>query len=291
MNNEERKPKIFIVVLNYNGGKLLRNCLGSLANVTYPNFSIIVADNDSKDDSLKMVREEFPKVVVIENKKNLGFATGNNVGVRYALENGADYVLLLNQDTEVEPDFLEKLIVVGEKNPQVGILSPLIFWKRTKEIWFSGGKINWLTMKSFHEKNLRTGAPYTTGFITGCSILIKKKVLEKIGSLSENFFLYWEDADFSYQAKKADFTNLVVPESRIYHFEVSNLPTGKKLYWLVLSGLIFFKRNSTKAVYLWIKFYTFLRRTKNWFDVRLRPNENNLAVQEAYKDFNNGKFQ
>lgn len=284
-------PKVYVVILNYNGGELLRNCLASLQKVVYPNFSVIVSDNDSKDDSLKMVRENFPESIILENKKNLGFAAGNNVGIRHALENGADYVLLLNQDTEVEPDFLEKIIDAGEENPKIGILSPLIFWKRDSGIWYSGGRINWLTMKSTHENRMVSGTPFSTGFITGCSMLIKKEVLEKVGMLSENFFLYWEDADYSYQVKMAGFSNLVVPESRIYHFEISGLPSGKKLYWLVLSGLIFFKRNSTKTVYLWIRFYTFLRRTKNWLSVRLWPNENNLAVQEAYKDFNNGKFQ
>ena len=291
MDVNSHKPKVFIVVLNHNGGELLENCLKSLEKVTYQNFSVVVADNASKDGSLEMVRQNFPKAVIIENGKNIGFAAGNNIGIQYALARSADYVLLLNQDTEVEIDFLDKLIEAAERNPQVGILSPLIFWKKTEKIWFSGGKINWLTMKAVNKNSLCCDAPYETGFITGCSMLIRKEVFDEIGFLSEKYFLYWEDADFSYQAKKADFLNLVVPESRVYHFEKSGLASGKKLYWLVLSGLIFFKRNANFPMNVWIFFYTKLRIAKNILDRLVYSKDNNkLEVGKAYEDFKNGKY-
>ncbi len=291
MDEKKFIPKVFIIVLNHNGGELLGNCLQSLRHVLYADFSVIVADNASADNSLEMVRQNFPTTIIIENGKNIGFAAGNNIGIRYALAHSADYVLLLNQDTEVEPNFLDKLIEAAEKKPTVGILSPLIFWQRTEKIWFSGGRINWLTMKSIHDKILFRQVPYETGFITGCSMLIKKAVFDRIGYLSEKYFLYWEDADFSCKAKKAGFRNLVVPESRVYHFEKSTLATGKKLYWLVLSGLIFFKENASFPINIWIFFYTKLRIAKNSLDRFVYPEDNNKQeVQKAYEDFKNGKY-
>jgi GT2 family glycosyltransferase len=285
----ETDPKVFIIVLNYNGGELLKNCLQSLSRVDYGNFSTVVVDNASTDDSFEMAKNNFPSVAAIPNEKNLGFAGGNNVGIKYALENGADFVLLLNQDTEVEPDFLKKLVEAARENSRAGVMSPLIFWKRTSEVWFSGGRINWFNMKSYHDREAKKGKPYESGFITGCSMFIKKEVLEKIGLLDDKFFLYWEDADFSYRAKRAGFATMVVPESVIYHFEISKAPVGMKLYWLVFSGLRFFQKNTPLGVRGWVVFYYNLRKLKNRLDMALRPDDNARVVQKAYYDFENGK--
>lgn len=290
MKNIPNDSKVFIIVLNYNGGEFTRNCLKSLEKVDYANLEILVVDNGSKDDSVAMVKNNFPKVVVLENKENSGFAGGNNIGIKHALENKADYVLLLNQDTEVEPDFLKKLIEVACKNNEIGLLSPLIFWKRTPQIWFSRGKINWFNMKSYHEKIFRKGKPFESEFLTGCSLLIKKEVLEKIGLLDDKFFLYWEDADFSMRARRAGFKNLVVPDSIIYHFETSQEMNKNKIYWLVLSGLIFFKKNTPWFFRPWLYFFIKLRKTKNWLDRKFKGGELVNSVYKAYEDFKNVKI-
>lgn len=283
----EKTPKVFIIVLNYNGGKLTENCLKSLRMVDYPNFQVVVVDNNSSDDSVVMIENKFPEVKVIKNKENSGFAGGNNIGIDFALKNGADYVLLLNQDTEVEPDFLDKLIEEGEKDEKTGLLSPLIFWKRNKQVWFSGGRIDWLNMKTFHQFDLVKGKAQETSFLTGCSLLIKRAVLETIGLLDDNFFLYWEDVDYSVRAKKAGFKIKVVPKSVIYHFEASNELNKNKVYWLVLSGLIFFEKNTPRILRPWIWFFVQLRKSKNWIDRRIRKNELAEGVFKAYKDFKN----
>jgi hypothetical protein len=281
----EKAPKVFIVVLNYNGGELIENCLKSLKQVSYSNLNILVVDNNSSDDSVAMIEKKFSTLKVIKNKENSGFAGGNNIGIEFALKNGADYVLLLNQDTEVEPDFLNKLIEEGEKETKIGLLSPLIFWKRTKQVWFSGGRISWWNMKTFHEFDLVEGESFETAFLTGCSLLIKRAVLEKIGLLDDKFFLYWEDVDYSVRAKKAGFKIKVVPESVIYHFEASNELNKNKVYWLVLSGLIFFKKNTSGILRLWIWFFIQLRKAKNWIDRKIKNNDLAEGVFKAYKDF------
>lgn len=281
----EKVPKVFIIVLNYNGGELIENCLKSLKKVDYSNLNILIVDNNSTDDSVARIEKKFPQIEIIKNKKNIGFAGGNNIGIKYALKNGASYVLLLNQDTEVEPNFLTELIEEGEKDDRVGLLSPLIFWERTKRVWFSGGKINWLNMKTFHKTNLVQEESFETCFLTGCSLLIKRSVLEKIGLLSEDFFLYWEDADYSVRAKRAGFEVKVVPKSVIYHFETSSELNKNKVYWLVLSGLIFFEKNAGGFLRSWLWFFVKLRKFKNWINRKIKKSDLAEGVSKAYKDF------
>ena len=118
-------PKVFIIVLNYNGKDVTNNCLRSVLAIEYPNFELIVVDNNSTDGSIENAKENFPQLTYFQNKRNLGFSAGNNVGIRYALKKRADYVLLLNNDTLVERDFLQKLIDAAEKIPDAGIICPL----------------------------------------------------------------------------------------------------------------------------------------------------------------------
>ena len=144
-------PKVFIIVLNYNGRDVIKRCLSSVFKADYPNFEVIFVDNNSKDGSFEIAKANFSRAVFIRNEENLGFATGCNVGIKFALERMADYVLLLNMDTEVEKDFLSRLVEVAQSQDHIGLLSPVIFNGQNKQIWFSGGKINWLNMKSVHK--------------------------------------------------------------------------------------------------------------------------------------------
>ena len=272
-------PKVSIVVLNYNGKDDLRKCLLSLFRLDYSNFEVIVVDNNSTDGSLEEARQHFPRVVFIKNAENLGFSVGNNVGIRYVLEKMTDFVLLLNNDTEVEKSFLTKMIKVANLNPQAGLLSPLIFAGNTDKIWFSGGSIDWFRMKTTHLEGALDA-------LSGCAMLIRAEVFAKIGLLDEDFFLYFEDTDFSLRARQAGFSNLLVREATVRHFEKSEKNKKNKVYWLVLSGLIFFQKNAPNYLKLWHWFYLLLRRTKNWLDLRRDKNDViALAVRKAYGDF------
>lgn len=283
-------PKVFIVVLNYNGKDVIKRCLSSVFKIDYPNTEVVFVDNNSQDGSLEMAKANFSKAIFIKNEENLGFAAGNNIGIRYALERMAEYVLVLNNDTEVDKDFLGKLVEAGEKNEKAGLLSPVIFDGNTKQVWFSGGMIKWLKMKSEHLKKVANKDYYGSEFITGCSMLVKARVFKEIGLFDEDFFLYWEDADFSFRAKKAGFKNIVVSSSWVYHFENSERHKDMKIYWLVISGLIFFKKNTAFWLRPWIKAYLIGRKIKNWVDVKFKKNELAPMVQKAYKDFQNAKF-
>jgi GT2 family glycosyltransferase len=284
-------PKVFIVILNYNGKEVIKKCLASVFKIDYPNFEVVIIDNNSVDGSFEIARSTFSKASFIKNEENLGFSAGNNVGIRFAIERMAQYILILNNDTEVEKDFLKKLVEEGEKNKPSGILSPVIFNGDTKEVWFSGGKINWLQMKSRHETDIKKEENYETEYITGCAMLIKAEVFKKNGLFDENFFLYWEDADFSVRANRSGFKNIVVSSSWIYHTEESQKNNKNKTYWLVFSGLLFFKKNTPALLRWWIFIYIFFRKLKNKRNLLSKKGNKEVSkmVQQAYVDFDKAR--
>ncbi|MFA6047397.1 MAG: glycosyltransferase family 2 protein [Parcubacteria group bacterium] len=277
-------PKIFILVLNYNGAACIGACLNSIFKINYPNFEVVVVDNASTDGSLELARRQFSRCHFIKNESNIGFSAGNNVGIKFALERMADWILLLNQDTLVFENFLDKLLEAAHDDPQAGILSPVIM-SDSKKIWFSGGKIDWWKMRTTHLRYIKRTLPYETEFISGCAMFIRSNVFRQTGLLDEDFFLYWEDADFSFRAKKDGFSLLVVPESRIIHLEKSEEKKESKVYWLVISGLMFFQKNSSGLLRWWLKIYYQLRKIKNWRDIKNGKNQLALAVKRAYDDF------
>jgi GT2 family glycosyltransferase len=138
-------PKVSIIILNWNGLEDTSECLESLKKVTYANYETIVVDNGSDGDDVKILREKFGDYIhVINNDNNYGFAEGNNIGMRYVLSRGTDYVLLLNNDTTVAPEFLVEMIQVGESDEKIGVLGPMIYlYDKPNVIWEAGGRINW----------------------------------------------------------------------------------------------------------------------------------------------------
>ncbi|OGI28827.1 MAG: hypothetical protein A2288_00265 [Candidatus Moranbacteria bacterium RIFOXYA12_FULL_44_15] len=277
--------KVFIVILNYNGRDVIKKCLASVFRVDYPNFEVVVVDNNSQDGSFEMARSGFSKAIFIKNEENLGFSLGNNVGIRYALDRAADWVFLLNNDAEVDKDFLGKLVDAAEKDVAIGISSPVIFEKDSGKIWFSGGKIKWFSMKAEHTCQAKTEECFESEFVSGCAMLVKREVFQEIGLLDEDFFLYWEDIDFSVRARRAGFKVMVVSSSWAYHWEKSEAFKKSKVYWLVISGLIFSKKNAPWWLRGWLYFYVKLRKLKNKIDLAYNRNEMAEVVSKAYRDF------
>lgn len=233
--------KIFIIVLNFNGGKKVLKCLNSLKK---ERAGIIVVDNDSFDNSPEIIKKKFPKVKVIKNDKNIGFAAGNNIGIQYALKQNADAVVLLNQDTIIGKSFSNLLF----KN-SADIVGPIIRFKRKGRLVYDyGGRINWLVGKTKHQESFVVSLSKKLNFhkpdyVSGCAMMIKRPVFEKIGLLDEKFFLYFEDVDFCQRAKKAGFKIAIEPKTIIFH----ELIEGKKksffqIYHLMRSNLIFINR-------------------------------------------------
>jgi len=277
-------PKVFVVVLNYNGKDTIKNCLESVFYSDYRNFEVVIVDNDSKDGSFEIARKIFPKFHFIKNEKNIGFSSGNNIGIRFALEKMADYVFLLNNDASLEKDTLTRMVKEAETKDS-GIFSPVVY-DRNGNVWFSGGKIKWFSMKSVHQNKLpKDPSPYLTEYISGCAMLIKKEVFKKAGLFSEDYFLYYEDADFCLRARKEGFECVVVPNAKVTHFEKSEFDLSSKIYWLVISGLIFFKKNTPFPYKLWVGPYRYLRKMKNIIDNLNDKKKYSSIVKKAHNDY------
>lgn len=216
-------PKVSIIILNLNGYEVTRDCLISLQSLEYPNFEVVLVDNGSKDNSAAKLEKEFPAVRLIRNNVNLGFTGGNNVGMRDALHRGAEYLLLLNNDTVVAADFLSEMIQVAESDPKIGILNPKIyFFEPSDMIWYAGGKHKpWWSFPEHIDYRKRDdskeGPAREVSFITGCACLIRKEVVSQIGLLDETFFFGVEDLDWSIRVLRAGFKAVYVPTAVIWH--------------------------------------------------------------------------
>jgi GT2 family glycosyltransferase len=214
-------PRVAIVIVIWNGRDDTLECLSTFRADGYPNREIIVVDNGSTDDSVAAIRAGFPDTVILQTGRNLGFTGGNNAGIQQALERGADYVFLLNNDTLVESDALEKLVEAAEANPDAGLLAPVIHnFDPPQAIWFSGSVVNLRRGTAWHDNSRqpsREEMPYEVPWATGCAMLIRADLVRRLGGFDDRYYLSWEDVDLSLRVRKEGHRLLVVPQSRIYH--------------------------------------------------------------------------
>jgi len=256
---KNNQPNVYIILLNWNGYELTKDCILSLLNIEYANYQIVVVDNGSEDDSYsKLCRKFEDKVKFISNKTNLGFTGGNNVGIKYAVENNADYVLVLNNDTIVDKPFLNEMIKIGESKPEIGILGSKIYYFSDPDIiWFSGGSFNkFKCATSVNGMGIKDNGIFDklidVDYITGCALLVKSAVIDKIGHLNEDYFNYAEDADFCFRAKKAGYRVVFVPTSKIWHKVASSMKGNYSPFYLYFQSknrLFLVKKNFSK-IYL-----------------------------------------
>jgi GT2 family glycosyltransferase len=220
---KEKQHKVSIIILNWNGLKDTMECLESLKKITYPSYEVIVVDNGSTGNDVKVLRERFGDYIrIIANDRNYGFAEGSNIGVRQALMDGAADMLLLNNDTIVDPDFLSELVNVAESDSRIGLAGPKIyFYHEPNRIWFAGGKISLFSASSNRGRNLIDKGQFDkvdyVDYISGSCMLIKKSVLESAGLLDPIYFFGIEDVDMSLRATEAGFANVFVPTAKIWH--------------------------------------------------------------------------
>lgn len=217
-------PSIAIIVLTWNGRDLTLDCLRSLEAVATPGAYAIVVDNASADGTAAAIRERYgDRVTLIENGSNLGFAAGNNAGIRRALEGGADFVLLLNNDTVVAPDFVDELVRAMTGEPGVGITAPKIFYAQpANQIWFAGGEISLWRGTARHTgiREIDRGQydrERDIDYATGCAMLVRRDVFEKAGFLDPGYQAYFEDADFCLRAREAGFRIRYAPAAKVWH--------------------------------------------------------------------------
>jgi len=255
------RPHVTVVLVNWNGRSVTIDCLRSLQSASYPGLSTVVVDNASTDGSVEAIRAEFPGIGLLVMSENLRFAGGNNVGIRKALDEGADMVMLLNNDTVVDPHFADFLVERLENNPRCGMTCPKILYvDDPQRIWFAGGAVSmWSgTMRHIGIREVDHGQhdlPHPTAYATGCCILARAEAIRKVGLLDETYFMYAEDADWSLRFRRAGYTIVYEPRAKVWH--KLSVSAGGHLSWFKLthkelSSLRFFARYA--RWYHWLVF-------------------------------------
>ncbi|NGX39529.1 MAG: N-acetylglucosaminyl-diphospho-decaprenol L-rhamnosyltransferase [Chlamydiae bacterium] len=246
-----QNAKIGVIVLNWNGKEDTSACIVSLQKSSFP-MEIVIVDNGSTDDSVEHFRSVFPSCTLIETHANLGFAGGNNVGIAHCLEKGHDFVLLLNNDTVVAPDFIEAFVEGFKAHPQAGILGSKIylmeepkrfdhfggFWRRGRVDFEYVGYRMIDDGKSWE-------VPKEIDYVCGASMMVRREVFEKIGQLDERFFLYCEETDFCFRARRNGFAVMTCPKAKVWH-KVSASFQGNKskaAYFQWRNRLLWIERN------------------------------------------------
>lgn len=287
------KPLVYIILVNYNGAKDTIECVKSLEQITYNNYRVLIIDNNSTDDSVKILKKNInSKHIIIESKENNGFSAGNNIGIKIALEDKADYVLLLNNDTVVDKRFLEPLI--ESFNSNVGITIGKIYYTKEKnKIWYDGGNINFKTAKIRHfnydkyDTKMYADEMEIT-FATGCCMLISSEVIKKVGMLSEDYFLYYEDTDYCCKVIKNNYKIIYNPNSIIYHSVSSSTNKISNLlqYYMIRNKLIFIKKNISNRNKLIALLYFFIELIYKI----INQNINIKIAFRAINDYRNNRF-
>ena len=253
------RSKVAVILLNWNAYFHTRNCIQSLSKVNEVLFDIMLIDNASSDDSFSRLKEEFPYIQFIQAHQNLGFTGGNNIGLMNALELNYEYVMLLNNDVFVEPNFLYNLINYLDFNPAVGAVQPLIYHHPDRyKIWNGGGKFNRITGKTDSMQSINSVvSPKEIDWISGCAFMVRSSVLKQAGYFYEKYFAYYEDVDLSFRIREAGFKLMLIPASEIYHIGggSSNSPEKRKEGYLSPDVHYFNIRNHFWIIRRWLKWY------------------------------------
>ena len=228
--------QLAIVLVNWNSYELTRDTLESLAKSIYTNFDIIVVDNGSIDESVDLLKKNFPNIILIKLDSNKGFTGGNNVGMQFALEHHYEYIMMLNNDVLVNAHFLIPLITKMEEDKTIGAVQPLIYFHHDTNLIWNAGSVFYPLWGICTTPNYNTKDPQhifvnkhkKIDWITGCAFMIRASVLKKTGLLKEGFFIYYEDVDLSLRIKKAGYTLSYVPSAVIYHIAGMSQKTKQK---------------------------------------------------------------
>lgn len=295
------QPSVSIIVLNYNNREDTLECLRSLQHLTCRRVTVILVDNSSTDGTVEAVRHEYPQLTVIETGANLGFTGGNNVGIDYALSSGAEYIMLLNNDTVVAPDMIDIMIDAMQQDPSIAVSGPTIYYYDQPEIvWSAGSRVDWkrglTSMLGIGEedKGQFGQLPRPVDFVTGCALLARRDVWEQVGLLSNDFFMYYEETEWCVRAARAGFRIAHIPTAMMWHkISLEARETSPHTVYYMTRNRLLFLKHTHPSLRTWLYIVTEYARTfvnlsfrSRWQDRRhLRG-----VMLRAIKDYTTGRF-
>ncbi|UCE26191.1 MAG: glycosyltransferase family 2 protein [Candidatus Coatesbacteria bacterium] len=291
-------PKIYIILVSYNQRSDVERVLNAVNRQTVPPAGIMLVDNSPGDGTAEMVATDYPRVTLLEPGENLGYAGGNNLGMRKALDEGAEWILLLNTDTEPALDFLEKFWASVEANPGNGAYMPLILYGDGETIWAAIGCLDPIDLRPRHDLQgfPVSYAPDTVrsvGFAVGCALMMPAEVAKETGGFSEEFFMYYEDADLSLRIKALGYETVYVPGASLVHHTPrefnEKFRSPKLVYYLKRNRLIAISRYSAQK---WVGFLRAFFQdiiSQILYVVKRQNVGGALAVVDAWCDFVAGK--
>jgi hypothetical protein len=271
-----------IIVVNWNNVHDTLDCLRSLAHLDYSRYKVLVVDNGSGDDSVLRIRAKFPEVGILETGKNLGYAGGNNLGIRHALEDGADLICILNNDVMVEPDFLTPLLEALAADPRAGIATPLIVDGRANsKVWALGASVDWKrgSVQRLHAgrptSEVKDFKPFEVGVAPGSALLVRGVVFEQAGFLDERYFLYYEEADWCIGVQKAGYKILAVPDSLVIHKVSDTLGQASPVtdYYMTRNRFHFIRRHWSGVGRIRLVAETYLREAAAMVAYTVKSNQ------------------
>lgn len=216
------QPFLISLILNTDRRDDTLACLESLRRNRYVRHKAIVLDNASRDGSVSAIRAAYPEVEILPLSENRGYAGNNNVGIRHALEQQADWIVVLNEDTVLDQHCLERLVQAGESDTRIGIVGPMVYHFDQPEVIQSAGGMLTRTWDAVHigaseRDDGRFAQPRDVDWISGCCIMIRRQVFEQIGLIDERFFYYWEETELCVRARRAGWRIVHVPQAKIWH--------------------------------------------------------------------------
>jgi len=265
------QPFVIAVILNTNHREDTLACLESLARQDYSNLKIIVLDNASTDGSVDAVQRLYPQVEIISLEQNLGYAGNNNTGIQAAIEQGADWVYVMNEDIELAPDSISQLVRGAESDPQVGMAGPLVYHHSRPTVIQSAGGWMSRTWQSFHYgQNEEDQGQYNQSrpvdWISGCAILVRRQVIEQVGMLDARFFYYWEETEWCVRTSRQGWKLLFVPQSKIWHkgVQVDYKPSPNVTYYWTRNWFLLLSKHHAPLIAWLYACLTILRTLFSW---------------------------
>ncbi|MBQ9609656.1 MAG: glycosyltransferase family 2 protein [Lachnospiraceae bacterium] len=285
-----------IVIVNYNGAKYQNDCIRTLYESTFTDFDIIVVDSASIDNSIELLKQKFPDVTVLSQLENVGVAKGNNIGIRYCLKKCYKYIILMNNDIEIDRNMLERLMYYADEKT---IVVPKIYYYKPNDLlWYAGGELDWNIASSYHiginqKDNGQFDILKKVTYAPTCCMVIPVGLFEDIGMIDEKYFMYFDDTDLCARISMSEkFKILYVPEAKMWH-KVSSSTGGQgskiKIYYITRNHLYYMNKFSDNLLPL-----TKLKVNSRAYVKYLLSfvwRKNNRVIKKAYKDYSKGQME